>query len=78
MESTRSEAETLIRLDLARTLISCANIHLQLASITSFMESVVEATRIFQELEISLSEICISGFDLYELSLLHPECAATA
>ena len=55
-----------------------ANIHLRQADTERMSSALAEAHRIFREIGAPDEELELAGFDLYEISVLHPECAPAA
>mmetsp|Transcript_10295 Transcript_10295/g.21400 ORF Transcript_10295/g.21400 Transcript_10295/m.21400 type:complete len:157 (+) Transcript_10295:1-471(+) len=61
-----------------RLLALIASIHLKQANTVQMTEALSEAYRIYLEMGAPVEELELAGFDLYELAMLHPECAAAA
>jgi len=63
---------------IARTMNSIANVQLLYGHSKEVVEAMSEATRIMRKAGRGDEELTLTGFDLYEVARLHPECAATA
>ena len=62
----------------ARILNIIGNIHLQRNNVEAMMRCFSKASRTFQSRTQSNETLVISGYNLYGLAKMHPECAATA
>lgn len=75
-----TETNTLkeLKVEAGRLLARIASVHLRQANTEQMTVAMSDAHRLYLEIEAPVEELELSGFDLYELSLLHPECAAAA
>ena len=63
----------------ARMLALIASVELRQANTERMTSALAQAYRLFDEIGAPVQELELEmGFDLYELSILHPECAAAA
>eukprot|EP00957_Ditylum_brightwellii_P181195 13801900-Ditylum_brightwellii.AAC.1 len=54
------------------------NFYLQRGESSKAMEQFSEALRIYKGSDQNVADLEISGFTLYGMSLIHPECAGAA
>jgi tetratricopeptide (TPR) repeat protein len=76
--STDTESQRKYELNAAKLLASIASIHLRQGNIDQMQQLLSEAHRIFRDAGVPPDELKGAWFSLYELSLLHPHCAAAA
>eukprot|EP00529_Nitzschia_sp_RCC80_P000178 CAMPEP_0113507042 /NCGR_PEP_ID=MMETSP0014_2-20120614/36241_1 /TAXON_ID=2857 /ORGANISM="Nitzschia sp." /LENGTH=872 /DNA_ID=CAMNT_0000402599 /DNA_START=98 /DNA_END=2716 /DNA_ORIENTATION=- /assembly_acc=CAM_ASM_000159 len=65
-------------INLARTWNQIGNLHLQKGDTRLMMDAYVQATRVLRQVGETEIELSVSGFNLYMLSKIHPECARAA
>ncbi|KAL7467134.1 hypothetical protein ACHAXS_007396 [Conticribra weissflogii] len=76
--TTMSKTLRELKVEAGRILARIACVHLRQANIERMTAAISDAHRLYLEIRAPLEDLELSGFDLYELSLLHPECAAAA
>ncbi|KAL7499853.1 hypothetical protein ACHAWT_007873 [Skeletonema menzelii] len=76
--SNDTESQRKYKLNAAKLLSSIASIHLRQGNIDEMQQFLSEAHRIFRDAGVPPDELKVAWFSLYELSLLHPHCAAAA
>mmetsp|Transcript_77 Transcript_77/g.172 ORF Transcript_77/g.172 Transcript_77/m.172 type:complete len:779 (+) Transcript_77:44-2380(+) len=67
-----------LKVEAGRLLARIASVYLRQANTEEMTVAMSDAHRLYLEIKAPVDELELSGFDLYELSLLHPECAAAA
>ena len=77
-DTTTTESSRKNRLDAARLLALLASVNLRQGNVEQMHHCLSEAHRIFRDAGIPTDELEVEGFGLYELSILHPGCAAAA
>ncbi len=76
--SNDTELQRKYTLNAAKLLSSIASIHLRQGNIDEMQHFLSEAHRIFRDAGVEPDDFNESELSLYELSLLHPHCAAAA
>ncbi len=66
------------KLNAAKLFVSIASIYLRQGRIEQMQQFLSDAHRIYRDVGVPPDELKLSWFSLYELSLLHPHCAAAA
>ena len=79
-DTTTADSQRKFKLNTARLLALIASVHLRQGNVEQMQQHLSDAHRIFRELGVPPEElkVAVAGFSLYELSLLHPHCAAAA
>lgn len=75
---TSDDASQDYKLNAGRLLALMASIYLRQANTEQMTETLSEAHRIYRDVGAPMEELELAGFNLYELSMLHPECAPAA
>lgn len=76
--SVDTESQRKYKLNAAKLFVSIASIHLRQGRIDQMQQFLAEAHRIYRDVGVPPDDLKLSWFSLYELSLLHPHCAAAA
>jgi tetratricopeptide (TPR) repeat protein len=75
---TTAESQRKYKLNAAKLLVSIGSVQLRQGNVEQMHQHLSEAHRIFRDEGVPPDELKVAGFSLYELSLLHPQCAAAA